>query len=112
MIRGRFSFLFLLLAVLAVSTSAFVTPSTSVARTTTTTTTGIHPATALAERRWNFNEGQAPWGMKKNAEIWNGRVGQVRKNTFYLVVVTSISGGLQTFVTTMKARRQVIHGLE
>jgi hypothetical protein len=32
----------------------------------------------LSERRWNFNDGQAPWGMKKNAEIWNGRVAQVR----------------------------------
>jgi hypothetical protein len=31
----------------------------------------------LSERRWNFNEGQEPWGMKKNAEIWNGRVAQV-----------------------------------
>jgi len=35
-------------------------------------------ATALSERRWNFNYGQSPWGMKKNAEIWNGRVSQVR----------------------------------
>ncbi|KAK1748429.1 hypothetical protein QTG54_000368 [Skeletonema marinoi] len=28
---------------------------------------------ALSERQWNFNEGRGPWGMKKNAEIWNGR---------------------------------------
>mmetsp|Transcript_6895 Transcript_6895/g.10056 ORF Transcript_6895/g.10056 Transcript_6895/m.10056 type:complete len:136 (-) Transcript_6895:137-544(-) len=33
--------------------------------------------TALAERQWNFNEGRGPWGMKKNAEIWNGRVAQM-----------------------------------
>lgn len=33
--------------------------------------------TALSERRWNFNEGQSPWGLKKNAEIWNGRMAQV-----------------------------------
>jgi hypothetical protein len=32
----------------------------------------------LQERRWNFNEGQTPWGLKRNAEIWNGRVAQVR----------------------------------
>ncbi|KAL7581633.1 hypothetical protein ACA910_022184 [Epithemia clementina (nom. ined.)] len=31
----------------------------------------------LCERRWNFNEGQSPWGLKKNAEIWNGRVAQM-----------------------------------
>ena len=34
--------------------------------------------TSLNERRWNFNEGQSPWGLKKNAETWNGRVAQVR----------------------------------
>jgi hypothetical protein len=34
---------------------------------------------ALSERRWNFNEGQTPWGMKGNAEIWNGRVAQVSR---------------------------------
>jgi hypothetical protein len=32
---------------------------------------------ALQERRWNFNEGQSPWGLKKNAEVWNGRYAQV-----------------------------------
>jgi hypothetical protein len=35
----------------------------------------------LQERRWNFNEGQSPWGLKRNAEIWNGRVAQVRAVT-------------------------------
>ena len=35
--------------------------------------------TMLNERQWNFNEGQGPWGVKKNAEIWNGRVAQVRR---------------------------------
>ena len=33
--------------------------------------------TARSERQWNFNEGRGPWGMKKNAEIWNGRVAQM-----------------------------------
>jgi len=34
-------------------------------------------STALNERQWNFNEGRGPWGMKKNAEIWNGRAAQM-----------------------------------
>jgi len=35
-------------------------------------------ATALSEgRQWNFNNGRSPWGLKKNAEIWNGRVAQM-----------------------------------
>jgi hypothetical protein len=41
-------------------------------------TTAIVPSsTTLLERRWNFNEGRGPWGVKKNAEIWNGRVAQM-----------------------------------
>jgi hypothetical protein len=36
-----------------------------------------HSATVLHERQWNFNEGQGPFGLKKNAETWNGRVAQV-----------------------------------
>jgi len=28
-------------------------------------------------RQWNFNNGRGPWGLKKNAEIWNGRVAQM-----------------------------------
>ena len=36
------------------------------------------PATALSMgRQWNFNNGRGPWGLKKNAEIWNGRVAQM-----------------------------------
>jgi len=34
-------------------------------------------STTLLERRWNFNEGRGPWGFKKNAEVWNGRVAQM-----------------------------------
>mmetsp|Transcript_11872 Transcript_11872/g.21940 ORF Transcript_11872/g.21940 Transcript_11872/m.21940 type:complete len:148 (-) Transcript_11872:256-699(-) len=33
--------------------------------------------TALSERQWNFNKGRAPWGLKNNAEIWNGRLAQM-----------------------------------
>lgn len=28
-------------------------------------------------RQWNFNEGRGPFGLKKNAEIWNGRFAQM-----------------------------------
>ena len=66
--------LFLLFVTLVSSASAFAPPSrqTSSIRQQTSTT-------ELAEgRRWNFNEGKAPWGLKRNAEIWNGRVAQVR----------------------------------
>lgn len=44
---------------------------------TTTTTATSSTSTQLQERQWNFNEGQGPFGLKKNAEIWNGRVAQV-----------------------------------
>jgi len=32
---------------------------------------------ASMSRQWNFNEGRSPWGMKNNAEIWNGRLAQM-----------------------------------
>jgi len=28
-------------------------------------------------RRWNFNEARGPFGLKNNAEIWNGRLAQM-----------------------------------
>jgi hypothetical protein len=34
-------------------------------------------ATALHERQWNFNRGRGPFGMKRNAEVWNGRAAQM-----------------------------------
>ena len=39
-------------------------------------TKGSHSRLSMG-RRWNFNEGQSPWGLKVNAEIWNGRAAQV-----------------------------------
>lgn len=70
------SILCLFLATLFVTqTEGFVSRSTAiVSRSPLQTTSPI----VLQERRWNFNEGQSPWGMKKNAEIWNGRFAQVR----------------------------------
>ena len=46
--------------------------------------------TALSERQWNFNEGRGPWGMKKNAEIWNGRVAQM---AFVVVLLQELITG-------------------
>jgi hypothetical protein len=88
----------LLVTALFACSSAFVSPSSSrntvvsrspfsVPTPTTSTTT-----TALAGRRWNFNEGQGPWGLKKNAEIWNGRVSQVRiQNDTIIYTIRSLA---------------------
>ena len=70
--------------------SAFVTPqgrfqqSPMTAKTTQSYTSSAAAwksssttTTRLQERQWNFNEGQGPFGLKKNAETWNGRVAQV-----------------------------------
>jgi hypothetical protein len=78
-----------LTALLALTTtsSAFVSPSSSSSRLSqpavlsrSSQPVGSTSTTALSERRWNFNSGQAPWGLKKNAEIWNGRVAQVNNH--------------------------------
>ena len=53
---------------------SFVTPTNTATRQHLPTTT----PRLYEGRRWNFNDGQGPWGLKKNAEIWNGRVAQVR----------------------------------
>mmetsp|Transcript_47308 Transcript_47308/g.47759 ORF Transcript_47308/g.47759 Transcript_47308/m.47759 type:complete len:162 (-) Transcript_47308:614-1099(-) len=38
----------------------------------------FHTETSLSMgRRWNFNDGYGPFGLKNNAEIWNGRVAQM-----------------------------------
>jgi len=68
---------------LASNTAAFVPQAgkSVSARTPFSSTTSIvddsSTTTQLAERQWNFNEGQSPWGMKTNAEKWNGRVAQI-----------------------------------
>mmetsp|Transcript_80245 Transcript_80245/g.232997 ORF Transcript_80245/g.232997 Transcript_80245/m.232997 type:complete len:138 (-) Transcript_80245:242-655(-) len=75
----KFITLMLVFAVATFSADAFVNkgPMTRVSGPQTVISDQIASSTALAERRWNFNEGQAPWGLKKNAEIWNGRVAQM-----------------------------------
>lgn len=93
-IRYSFSIIAVLMFILLVATStspsvAFVMPSSSSSSSTvsalstrqssSSSSSTKNTSTLLAEqRRWNFNEGQSPWGLKTNAEIWNGRVAQVR----------------------------------
>lgn len=57
------------------TTAATMSSSSTTSRSSSASRRGA----SLSERRWNFNEGQSPWGLKKNAEIWNGRVAQVRQ---------------------------------
>ena len=73
-------FKLLLLVFSTLSVNGFVVPSrsTSVGSQQIPTATARSTTTALSERQWNFNEGQGPWGLKKNAETWNGRVAQVK----------------------------------
>jgi len=72
-------FALLVLLVSSISTDAFVQRTSGLdrIRTVPSSSTPQQWNSALSERRWNFNDGQAPWGLKKNAEIWNGRVAQV-----------------------------------
>lgn len=72
------SLLALLVALVALisSTQAFCTPPNIPAKNKFALIRTCS-STQLAERRWNFNEGRSPWGLKTNAEIWNGRVAQV-----------------------------------
>jgi len=55
------------------SHNSILSPTTNNNRLSTTS----NSATALNERPWNFNQGRSPWGLKNNAEIWNGRVAQM-----------------------------------
>jgi len=95
---------------LVAATAAFTQPSSSIGVSRYAPVAPVKPAafsnsnvfennavgeskTMLMERRWNFNEARGPFGMKKNAEIWNGRVAQVSLSlslyTFFLLVSIS-----------------------
>jgi hypothetical protein len=71
-------------------TTISAAPITHAKAATTTRNPISTTTTTLMERRWNFNEGQAPWGMKKNAETWNGRVAQM---AFVLVFLQELIQG-------------------
>ena len=76
------SFFAILLAIFLSSTQAFVAPksrstvSANAFQKSVPATESL-TSTTLNERQWNFNNGREPWGLKKNAEIWNGRVAQM-----------------------------------
>jgi len=48
-------------------------------------------------RTWNFNEGRGPFGLKKNAEIWNGRVAQMGFTVVLLQELFTGKGVIQGF---------------
>jgi hypothetical protein len=90
----------LLLTALFACSSAFVSPSSSSSTRSAVLSrspfsvpqpTASSSTTALSERRWNFNSGQGPWGLKKNAEIWNGRMAQVN-TTSTMLYALSLAG--------------------
>ena len=102
MMKQFLSFLLLLLAITAPThTVAFVAPSTSLKKSFTNTNKQQHhpsssssqhkiTSTTLSERQWNFNNGRSPFGLKKNAEIWNGRVAQM---AFVIVLLQEVITG-------------------
>lgn len=74
----------LALALLAFLASAIAFAPLQQSRSRATADSGFNQGSqrsqtvAMFEKRtWNFNEGQSPWGMKKNAEVWNGRAAMV-----------------------------------
>lgn len=71
------SFLFAILALIFISSQAFVTPTNQQPPRHSQAAAISTSSTKLYERQWNFNEGRGPFGLKKNAEIWNGRVAQM-----------------------------------
>ena len=88
---------FVVLAILAL-TDAFVAPQSNTISTPKTFTPTItspllenQSTTSLSMgRQWNFNEGRKPWGLKNNAEIWNGRVAQMG---FVVVFIQELATG-------------------
>ncbi len=76
------SFCAIIFALFLASSQAFVAPQTRSALSSNSLQTSVPSvesltSTTLNERQWNFNDGRGPFGLKKNAEIWNGRVAQV-----------------------------------
>ena len=103
MLTSRFLAFLCLLVVSTFRADAFVPKTAVTGLGGSTTTTAMAPkvsTSALMERRWNFNEGQGPWGLKKNAEIWNGRVSQVGFGLGITVYQTSVVSRCVTELTT------------
>lgn len=82
--------LFALFAILFTSVNGFATPKNTL-MTTRTAAPQIASTTSLEMgRQWNFNEGRGPFGLKKNAEIWNGRAAQM---CFTIVLLQELISG-------------------
>jgi hypothetical protein len=87
---------FALIAALFVTTiNGFVTPTVGITKNTRqfpTAPQSIHTKTSSLSmgRQWNFNEGRGPFGLKKNAEIWNGRAAQM---CFVIVLLQELITG-------------------
>jgi hypothetical protein len=68
------------------TTAAFGTPASASGPFLTREAAAWSSSTALAERvtlrTWNLNReaGSSPFGLDLNAEVWNGRVAQVRRS--------------------------------
>eukprot|EP00559_Dactyliosolen_fragilissimus_P003592 CAMPEP_0184862856 /NCGR_PEP_ID=MMETSP0580-20130426/8115_1 /TAXON_ID=1118495 /ORGANISM="Dactyliosolen fragilissimus" /LENGTH=142 /DNA_ID=CAMNT_0027360869 /DNA_START=22 /DNA_END=450 /DNA_ORIENTATION=+ len=95
------SFLFVVLAFVASFSNAFVVPGNPVISSSRncqnlSKNANLVPASRDSEtslmmgRQWNFNEGRGPFGLKKNAEIWNGRMAQVG---FTIVLIQELVTG-------------------
>mmetsp|Transcript_29737 Transcript_29737/g.43966 ORF Transcript_29737/g.43966 Transcript_29737/m.43966 type:complete len:130 (-) Transcript_29737:188-577(-) len=81
-----------LVALMVMSSSAFTSPVTKTSRSLQ----NPHSTTELAERRWNFNDQfQGPFGLKKNAEIWNGRVAQMAFVSIFIQELVQGKGVIQ-----------------
>ena len=86
----QFSML-LVLALSAISVTQAFTPNSRVTLGNThashTSKVAQSNTMLMAENPYNYNEGQSPWGLKKNGEIWNGRVAMVGTRSFLVVKI-------------------------
>ena len=95
---NRQSIFFLLLALVLCSVNAFVIPRTPVSLSQSAATTTLAEATSTSlnmGRQWNFNDRRGPFGMKNNAEIWNGRVAQMDFTVILLQELITGNGAIQ-----------------
>ena len=91
------SVFFLIFAFLFTTISGFISPTTlstksfsSKAPHSVTDNNALTKTSLAMGRQWNFNEGRGPFGLKKNAEIWNGRAAQM---CFVIVLLQELITG-------------------
>mmetsp|Transcript_26339 Transcript_26339/g.40253 ORF Transcript_26339/g.40253 Transcript_26339/m.40253 type:complete len:136 (-) Transcript_26339:354-761(-) len=89
-----------IVALLFASANAFVTPGASTTSISTASSKSVSPISSTSldmGRQWNFNEGRGPFGLKKNAEIWNGRVAQMGFTVVLLQELITGKGVVQSW---------------